>query len=259
MSGNRTCETRLDSDTQRSFCYGNNSAKLQIFERPWHDSIAFIRNCVCNSTNSSSASSVFPISYTSSSREVEVHFSAVNMSKYDDPDNLNFQATYEFLRPIPMIPSYNSNNMNHNNLNVDNVNVNNMNLNRMNQFDQINNRNQMNQMNQVNQMNQMNQINQMNQMNQMNLNNMNLNMNNMNNMNNLIQNNLNNMNGVNNNGQPSNNNNFQFSTMPPNICLDSKRKLGTEGTVSLNEGDVSSEFISKFQFIQFEKVFLCDN
>jgi hypothetical protein len=97
MSGNRTCESRIESDTQRSFCYGNNTAKLQIFERPWHDSVLFIRNCICNSTNSSS---IFPFSYTSTSREVEVHFTAVNMTKYDDPDNLNFQATFEFLKPI---------------------------------------------------------------------------------------------------------------------------------------------------------------
>lgn len=95
MSGNRTCDTKAENDTQRSFCYGDNSAKLQIYERPWHDSIIFIRNCICNS----STESVLPLTYISSSRELEVHFSAINMTRYDDPDTLNFQATFEFIKP----------------------------------------------------------------------------------------------------------------------------------------------------------------
>jgi hypothetical protein len=86
----------MENDTQRTYCYGNNSAKLQIFERPWHDSALFVRNCVCNSTDAD----IFPISYTSQGRELEVHFTAVNMTKYDDPDSLNFQATFEFVKPL---------------------------------------------------------------------------------------------------------------------------------------------------------------
>lgn len=42
-----------------------------------------------------------PIIYTSSSREIEIHFTAVNMSSNDDPDNLNFEATYEFIKGPP--------------------------------------------------------------------------------------------------------------------------------------------------------------
>jgi len=96
MSGNRTCESKMENDTQRTFCYGNNSAKVQIFERPWHDSVLFVRNCICNSTENSS----LPITYLSTSREIEVHFTAVNMTKYDDPDTLNFLATFEFIKPL---------------------------------------------------------------------------------------------------------------------------------------------------------------
>jgi hypothetical protein len=96
MSGNRSCEAKMENDTQRTYCYGNNSAKLQIFERPWHDSGIFVRHCVCNSTEND----IFPISFTSNSRELEVHFTAANMTKYDDPDSLNFQATFEFIRPL---------------------------------------------------------------------------------------------------------------------------------------------------------------
>jgi hypothetical protein len=96
MSGNRTCESKMEYDTQRAFCYGNNSAKLQIFERPWHDSALFVRNCICNSTSNS----ILPITYVSTSREVELHFTAINMTRFDDPDSLNFQATFEFVRPL---------------------------------------------------------------------------------------------------------------------------------------------------------------
>ncbi|KAG5680520.1 hypothetical protein PVAND_010026 [Polypedilum vanderplanki] len=94
MAGNRTCDTRVENDTQRSFCYGDNTAKLQIYERPWHDSVPFVRNCVCNS----SSHSELPITYISNSRELEVHFSAINMTRHDDPDTLNFQATFEFIK-----------------------------------------------------------------------------------------------------------------------------------------------------------------
>lgn len=96
MSGNRTCESKMENDTQRAYCYGNNSAMLQLFERPWHDSALFVRNCICNS----SASGILPITYVSTSREVEVHFTAMNMTRYDDPDTLNFEATFEFVRPL---------------------------------------------------------------------------------------------------------------------------------------------------------------
>lgn len=96
MSGNRSCEAKMENDTQRTYCYGNNSAKLQIFERPWHDSVLFVRNCVCNSTENN----IFPIVYVSNSRELEIHFTAVNMTKYDDPDSLNFYATFEYIKPL---------------------------------------------------------------------------------------------------------------------------------------------------------------
>lgn len=96
MSGNRTCEAKMENDTQRTYCYGNNSARLEIFDRPWHDSALFVRNCICNSSSGSTLPSV----YVSSGREMELHFTAINMTKYDDPDSLNFQATFEFIKPM---------------------------------------------------------------------------------------------------------------------------------------------------------------
>lgn len=95
MAGNRSCETKMDTDIDRSFCFGDNTAKVEILERPWHESVVFSRSCVCNSSSNSSS---LPVIYTSTGREIEVHFSAINMSNFDDPDSLNFEATFEFFK-----------------------------------------------------------------------------------------------------------------------------------------------------------------
>uniref|UniRef100_A0A336KH36 CSON011022 protein n=1 Tax=Culicoides sonorensis TaxID=179676 RepID=A0A336KH36_CULSO len=92
-TGNRTCQSKIDKDINRSYCFGNSNAKLQIMERPWHESILFPRSCICNTTNTSE----LPVIFTSTSREVEVHFTAINMTPFDDPDNMFFEGTYEFL------------------------------------------------------------------------------------------------------------------------------------------------------------------
>lgn len=98
MTGNRTCDSRVDPDTGRSYCFGNNSARIDILERPWHESILFPRGCICNSTNRS----FLPIVFTSTGREVEIHFIAGNMTSADDPDSLNFEGTFEFVK-APLI------------------------------------------------------------------------------------------------------------------------------------------------------------
>ncbi|XP_050073509.1 uncharacterized protein LOC126561419 isoform X1 [Anopheles maculipalpis] len=94
MTGYRTCDSRVDPDTGRSYCFGDSTARVEIFERPWHESILFPRGCICNSTNNS----YLPIVFTSTGREVEIHFSAANMTNGDDPDSLNFEASYEFVK-----------------------------------------------------------------------------------------------------------------------------------------------------------------
>lgn len=58
----------------------------------------FQRGCACNSSNTSD----LPIIYTSSYRVLEIHFTAVNMTALDDPDHLNFEATYEFMK-LPLL------------------------------------------------------------------------------------------------------------------------------------------------------------
>lgn len=66
----------------------------QIFERPYHDTILLPRGCLCNSSNTSH----LPVEYTSTSRDVEVHFTAYNMTTLDDPDALNFEGMFEFVK-----------------------------------------------------------------------------------------------------------------------------------------------------------------
>lgn len=66
----------------------------QIFERPYSDSILLHRGCVCNSSNQSH----LPVEYTSTGRDVEVHFTAHNMTTLDDPDTANFEGMFEFVK-----------------------------------------------------------------------------------------------------------------------------------------------------------------
>lgn len=64
-------------------------------ERHTPDStILFQRSCSCNGTNSSE----LPLVYTSTGKEIEVHFISTNMTTDDDPDSMNFEATYEFIK-----------------------------------------------------------------------------------------------------------------------------------------------------------------
>lgn len=63
-------------------------------EQPTGSETFYQRGCACNSSNTSD----LPIVYTSSSRALEVRFIALNMTAHDDPDDLNFEATYEFIK-----------------------------------------------------------------------------------------------------------------------------------------------------------------
>lgn len=58
----------------------------------------FQRGCGCNSSNTSD----FPIIYTSTSRVLQIQFTANNMTALDDPDHLSFEATYEFIK-LPLL------------------------------------------------------------------------------------------------------------------------------------------------------------
>ncbi|KAH8366126.1 hypothetical protein KR093_009330, partial [Drosophila rubida] len=93
-TSNRPCYARLDEDINRSFCYGDTNVRVEIFERPYPDSILLHRGCVCNSSNQTH----LPVEYTSTGRDVEVHFIAHNMTTLDDPDTANFEGMFEFVK-----------------------------------------------------------------------------------------------------------------------------------------------------------------
>lgn len=67
-------------------------------EQPPGSQTFYRRGCTCNSSNTSD----LPIVYTSTSQTLEVRFSAFNMTAQDDPDHLNFEATYEFIK-LPLL------------------------------------------------------------------------------------------------------------------------------------------------------------
>lgn len=67
-------------------------------EQPTGNQAFYQRGCACNSSNTSD----LPIVYTSSSRALEVRFTAMNMTALDDPDHLSFEATYEFIK-LPLL------------------------------------------------------------------------------------------------------------------------------------------------------------
>lgn len=67
-------------------------------EQPADSQAFYRRGCACNSSNTSD----LPIVYTSSSQTLEIRFTAFNMTAHDDPDHLNFEATYEFIK-LPIL------------------------------------------------------------------------------------------------------------------------------------------------------------
>ncbi|XP_037908293.1 uncharacterized protein LOC119649946 isoform X2 [Hermetia illucens] len=94
ITKNRKCSSQIDRDINRSYCFGNTDVRIEIFEHPYQEVILLPRGCICNSSNSS----MLPVEYTSTSREVEVRLTAINMTTLDDPDTIRFEGTYEFIK-----------------------------------------------------------------------------------------------------------------------------------------------------------------
>lgn len=54
---------------------------------------------MCNATvNGTASNASLPVIYTSTSRELEIHFSAFNMTDDDDPEHIQFEGTFEFIK-----------------------------------------------------------------------------------------------------------------------------------------------------------------
>ncbi|XP_037044522.1 uncharacterized protein LOC119080330 isoform X2 [Bradysia coprophila] len=93
-TGKRKCSSKVDFDTNRSYCFGDTSVRLEVLEKHSPDSNLFLRSCGCNTTNTSD----LPIIYTSSGKDLELHLIATNMTSQDDPDNIYFEATFQFIK-----------------------------------------------------------------------------------------------------------------------------------------------------------------
>lgn len=94
-TGRRHCFSKVDQDTNRSYCFGDARTRLEIRERSAPDAqhVLFQRGCMCNGTNATDV----PLVFTSTGRDVEVRLLALNMTADDDPDGTYFEATYEFI------------------------------------------------------------------------------------------------------------------------------------------------------------------
>ncbi|XP_039292120.1 uncharacterized protein LOC111044919 [Nilaparvata lugens] len=93
-TGNRSdCVTRVNAHSERMQCAGNATATLQFWEAPWSSLPSLPRDCLC-----SSAESLLPYTFVSTSHVVEVKFNVLHMTSSDDFRNINFEASWEFVR-----------------------------------------------------------------------------------------------------------------------------------------------------------------
>lgn len=88
-----TCETLMDSHSGRPICeyyQGGRIAELSVWELPWRD-VRLPRACICDNSSLSSKSFIF----LSSSRIIELHYTAKDMNITEDFTLLHFHATFE--------------------------------------------------------------------------------------------------------------------------------------------------------------------
>lgn len=93
---NSGCETLNDPHSNRPSCeyiQGARVAELSIWELPWRD-IKMPKACFCDNNTIS----VKPIVIISSSRTLEIHFTAKNMNITEDFTVLHFYATFELFK-----------------------------------------------------------------------------------------------------------------------------------------------------------------
>lgn len=96
-----TCETVIDSHSGRTSCDHQNSARvteLSLWELPWRD-VRLPRACLCDNSSLTTKPTVF----LSSSRVLELHYTAKDMRITDDFSVLNFHVTFELVK-MPECP-----------------------------------------------------------------------------------------------------------------------------------------------------------
>ncbi|CAH1956018.1 unnamed protein product [Acanthoscelides obtectus] len=91
-----SCDTINDPHTGRQACEyepGSRIARLNIFERPWKDTLV-PKACICDNSTLSSKSIVF----VSASRTLELHFTAKDMNITEDFTMIHFHALFELVK-----------------------------------------------------------------------------------------------------------------------------------------------------------------
>ncbi|KAF5293767.1 hypothetical protein FQA39_LY03252 [Lamprigera yunnana] len=98
---NTMCATSTDPHSGRPICeyqMGSRIVELSVWELPWRD-IRMPRACLCDNSTLNSK----PIVFLSSSRTLELHFTAKDMNITEDFTDLYFHATFELVR-MPECP-----------------------------------------------------------------------------------------------------------------------------------------------------------
>lgn len=91
-----SCETLNDPHTGRQICeyYSNGRvAELSIYERPWRD-VRIPKACICDNSTLNSK----PLVFTSSSRVLELQFTAKDMNITEDFTVFHFHALFEIIK-----------------------------------------------------------------------------------------------------------------------------------------------------------------
>lgn len=99
--GSPLCETVNDPHSGRPSCEYQNGARvmeINVWEMPWRD-VRIPRACLCNNLSLSAR----PMVFLSSSRTLELHFTAKDMNITEDFTSLNFHATFELVK-MPACP-----------------------------------------------------------------------------------------------------------------------------------------------------------
>ncbi|KAL3272513.1 hypothetical protein HHI36_013989 [Cryptolaemus montrouzieri] len=98
---NPTCETTMDVHSNRLTCdhYNKNRiVELSVWDLPWTD-VELPKACLCDNTSLSNK----PLVFLSSSRHLELHFTAKDMNMTEDFTVLHFHATFEIIK-MPSCP-----------------------------------------------------------------------------------------------------------------------------------------------------------
>ncbi|XP_049816979.1 uncharacterized protein LOC109597464 [Aethina tumida] len=95
FGANPSCETLQDPHSNRQICEyyaGGRTTEVSVWELPWKD-VRMPKGCICDNSSLNSK----PIVFVSSSRTLELHFTAKEMNITEDFTVLHFHALFEII------------------------------------------------------------------------------------------------------------------------------------------------------------------